>query len=89
MLRGLLILIWRQGLRRPSRWRFWRQLGLLLQRPAALGDALWLLLIEEHMLHYRELVQRQVRAQLASPLLQERARVPLAQDGAEPVTASR
>ena len=66
-------------------------LGLLLvQRPAALGDVLWLLLIEEHMLRYRELVHRQVRAQLASPLLQERALVPLPlpRDGVEPVAAT-
>jgi hypothetical protein len=70
-LRGLLILFWRQGVRRPSRGRFWRQLAQLLwQRPRALSEYLWLLLIEEHMLRYRQLVHGQVRAQLASPLLQ-------------------
>ena len=88
-LRGLLILFWRQGLRRPSRWRFWRQLGLLLMhRPRALGDFLWLLLIEEHMLRYRELVHGQVGAQLASPLLQETAMVPLPLPAAEQVAAT-
>jgi len=70
-LRGLLILFWRQGVRRPSRGRFWRQLAQLLwRRPRALAEYLWLLLIEEHMLTYRQVVHAQVRAQLASPLLQ-------------------
>ena len=71
LLRGLALILWRQGLRRPDRADFWNCLLQLLQRrPGRLGDYLWLLLIEEHMLSYRRSVREQVLAQLASPLLQ-------------------
>lgn len=63
---------WRQGVLRGSRWLFWRQLmALAIQRPQLLNDYLWMLLVEEHMLFYRQLVQREVEAQLASPLLSD------------------
>jgi radical SAM superfamily enzyme YgiQ (UPF0313 family) len=69
--RPLLALIWRQGLRRPTRWLFWKQLVLLAwRRPLLLDSYLWMLLIEEHLLRYRQQVHRDVEAQLASPLLQ-------------------
>jgi radical SAM superfamily enzyme YgiQ (UPF0313 family) len=64
-LRALAILLWRQGVRRPTRWRFWHHLGLmLLRRPALLEDYLWMLALEEHFLAYRVEVNRQVNAQL-------------------------
>jgi radical SAM superfamily enzyme YgiQ (UPF0313 family) len=70
MLRALGVLLWRQGIRRSGRWLFWRRLiDLARRRPQTLPDFLWLLLAEEHMLHYTREVHRQVEAQLASPLL--------------------
>ena len=63
-------LCWRQGLRRRGRWLFWRQLvQLAWERPGVLEDYLWMLLVEEHLLRYREQVHQTVAAQLASPLL--------------------
>jgi len=67
LLRGLLILLWRQGIRRESRWLFWRQLGAMAWRhPSRLVDYFWLLMLEEHFLSYRDVVAQQVEAQLAS-----------------------
>ena len=64
-LRALAILLWRQGVRRPTRWRFWHHLGLmLLRRPALLEDYLWMLALEEHFLAYRAELNHQVNAQL-------------------------
>jgi len=63
-------LCWRQGLRRNSRWLFWRQLlQLAWQRPEVLDEYLWMLLVEEHLLRYREMLHHTVASQLASPLL--------------------
>jgi radical SAM superfamily enzyme YgiQ (UPF0313 family) len=71
LLWGTLQVIGRQGIGRSSRWRFWKRLhDLARQRPRALGEFLWLLLAEEHMLLYQREVHRQVRAQLARPLLE-------------------
>ena len=68
--RVLAALCWRQGMRRSSRWLFWRQLALMaMRRPQLLNDYLWMLLVEEHMLRYRDVIHREVEAQLASPLL--------------------
>jgi len=70
LLRGSISVIWRQGLRRSSRGRFWlRWIQLAWRRPRNLGEFLWLLLAEEHMLQYQQVVHRQVEAQLARPLL--------------------
>ncbi len=66
----LATLAWRQGIRRSSRWLFWRQLlQLAWQRPQLLEHYLWMLVVQEHMLRYRDVVHREVEAQLASPLL--------------------
>jgi radical SAM superfamily enzyme YgiQ (UPF0313 family) len=65
-LRALAILLWRQGVRRPSRRAFWHHLSwLALRRPALLEEFFWMLALEEHFLAYRQEVSRQVKAQLA------------------------
>ncbi|MFZ9754202.1 MAG: B12-binding domain-containing radical SAM protein [Cyanobium sp.] len=65
-LRALAILLWRQGVRRPSRRAFWHHLSwIALRRPALLEEFFWMLALEEHFLDYREEVSRQVKAQLA------------------------
>ena len=64
-LRAAAILLWRQGVRRSTRWLLWRHLAeLLLRRPALLEDFLWMLALEEHVLAYRAEVHEQVEAQL-------------------------
>ena len=67
LLRGLLTLIWRQGLRRDTRWLFWRQLAAMAWRyPSGLDNYLWLLMLNEHFIDYQQLVQDQIEAQLGS-----------------------
>ncbi len=64
-LKGLLTLLWRQGVVRESRWLFWRLLArMALGRPRLLGAYLRLLLLSEHFLDYRGVVRDQVAAQL-------------------------
>ncbi len=70
LLRGLGILIWRQGLRRDTRWLFWRQLAALAWRfPFDLDNYLWLLMLNEHFMDYRAVVEEQITAQLRSSQL--------------------
>jgi hypothetical protein len=65
-LAGLLSLLWLQGVRRPSRWLFWRHLlDTAIQRPQVLGDYLFLCSLHEHFLDYRQVVRQQVNDQLA------------------------
>jgi radical SAM superfamily enzyme YgiQ (UPF0313 family) len=67
LLRGLVTLIWRQGLRRDTRWLFWRQLAAMAWRyPWGLDNYLWLLMLNEHFIDYQQLVQDQIEAQLRS-----------------------
>lgn len=67
LVRGLLTLIWRQGLRRDTRWLFWRQLAAMAWRyPWGLDNYLWLLMLNEHFIDYQQLVQDQIEAQLRS-----------------------
>jgi radical SAM superfamily enzyme YgiQ (UPF0313 family) len=62
---GLLTLIWRQGVRRPSRGLFWScLLDTLRHRPHLLDQVLWMCLLNEHFLDYRTLVREQVQGQL-------------------------
>lgn len=66
LLRGLLLLIWRQGVQRPSRVVFWTQLvDILVTKRLVLDEYLWLLMLNEHFLDYKETVYQQVTAQLA------------------------
>lgn len=71
LLRGLLILCWRQGVVRETRWRFWIHLvQIALLHPQVLNDYLWLLMLNEHFIDYQTCVQDQVEQQLqyvASP----------------------
>ena len=67
LVRGLLTLIWRQGLRRDTRWLFWRQLvSMAWRHPLGLDNYLWLLMLNEHFIDYQMLVQQQIEAQLRS-----------------------
>jgi radical SAM superfamily enzyme YgiQ (UPF0313 family) len=65
--RALAIVLWRQGLRRDTRWRFWRSLLTIARHnPASLEQFLVVLAHNEHFLEYRGVVTREIQEQLAT-----------------------
>jgi hypothetical protein len=65
LLRCLFTLIWRQGVRRDTRWLFWSQLlALAWRHPEILDNYLWLLMLNEHFLDYQQPMTEQIEAQL-------------------------
>ena len=63
--RALAIVVWRQGLRRDTRWRFWRSLFKIARRnPGVLEQFLTVLAHNEHFLEYRGVVTREIQEQL-------------------------
>jgi radical SAM superfamily enzyme YgiQ (UPF0313 family) len=66
-LRALLIVIWRQGIKRDTRWRFWRSLLKVARRnPGVLEQFLVVLAHNEHFMEYRAIVTREIGEQLAA-----------------------
>jgi len=66
-IRALAIVIWRQGLKRNTRSRFWHHmLGIARHNPAMLEQFLVVLAHNEHFLEYRTIVQKEIREQLDS-----------------------
>jgi radical SAM superfamily enzyme YgiQ (UPF0313 family) len=66
-IRALAIVIWRQGVRRDTRWRFWGSLLTIARRnPANLEQFLVALAHNEHFLEYRGIVTREIQEQLAA-----------------------
>ena len=64
-LAGVLTLFWNQGLRRNSRWLFWRYLiKTMVERPRVLDQYLWMCVLNEHFLEYRSVVREEVTSQL-------------------------
>lgn len=77
-IRSLLIIIWRQGVRRSSRWVFWHHgLDVLFRNPWHIGQFIQLCAQEEHFLPFRDIVRREIGAALRR---QGNAIGPLAQD---------
>jgi radical SAM superfamily enzyme YgiQ (UPF0313 family) len=65
--RALLIVIWRQGLKRDTRGRFWRSLLTIARRnPNNLEQFLVTLAHNEHFQEYRGVVTREIQDQLAA-----------------------
>jgi radical SAM superfamily enzyme YgiQ (UPF0313 family) len=65
--KALSIVIWRQGLKRDTRGRFWRYLfGMARQNPAMLEQFIVVLAHNEHFMEYRAIVQKEIREQLES-----------------------
>ncbi|KMM17925.1 B12-binding domain-containing radical SAM protein [Synechococcus sp. GFB01] len=65
-LRALAIVVWRQGIKRNTRWRFWQALaGMARQNPARFKGFLSILAHSEHFLEYRQIVRREIKEQLA------------------------
>lgn len=70
--RALLILCWRQGVKRSTRWQFWVYLGTLLWRyPQVVSSYLSVCAQAEHFLEYRQIVRGNIELQLAEVLSQE------------------
>jgi radical SAM superfamily enzyme YgiQ (UPF0313 family) len=68
-LRALLIIFWRQGVVRKTRWRFWSNLfGILRHNPRVWDHYLTICAIGEHFVDYRQVVHEQIEAQLATYL---------------------
>ena len=66
-LKALTIVVWRQGIKRNTRTRFWRyMLGMARNNPALLEQFLSVLAHNEHFLEYRSIVQQEIREQLES-----------------------
>jgi radical SAM superfamily enzyme YgiQ (UPF0313 family) len=63
--RALAIVIWRQGIKRDTRGRFWRYMfGIARHNPAQLEQFLVVLAHNEHFLEYRSVVTAEIQEQL-------------------------
>ena len=65
-IRALGIVIWRQGFKRYTRWRFWRALLTIARHnPNVLEQFLVTLAHNEHFQEYRSIVSQEIQVQLA------------------------
>jgi hypothetical protein len=63
----LLIVAWRQGVRRSTRWLFWHHLwDIWRHNPGVLEQYVTVCAHNEHFLEYRDIVRQQIEAQLAA-----------------------
>jgi radical SAM superfamily enzyme YgiQ (UPF0313 family) len=66
VIRALLIVCWRQGVVRHTRWKFWYYLAsIIIRNPGVAEQYLSVCAHNEHFSEYRDIVRRQVGAQLA------------------------
>jgi radical SAM superfamily enzyme YgiQ (UPF0313 family) len=64
--RALGIVVWRQGFKRSTRWKFWHHLlGIVRQNPGVWEHYLTMCAHNEHFLEYRQIVRDEIEAQLA------------------------
>ncbi len=64
-LRALGIIIWRQGIKRKTRWKFWHHLlSVMLHNPGVWEVYLTVCAHNEHFLEYRQIVRDEIEAQL-------------------------
>lgn len=64
-LRALGIIIWRQGIKRKTRWKFWHHLfSVMRQNPGVWEAYLTVCAHHEHFLEYRQIVRDEIEAQL-------------------------
>lgn len=65
-LKALGTIVWRQGIRRETRWMFWHHaINILLKNPKVFGHYLIVCAHNEHFMRYRQIVTQQIQAQLA------------------------
>ncbi|NDC14484.1 MAG: DUF4070 domain-containing protein, partial [Synechococcaceae bacterium WB9_2_170] len=66
-LRALATVLWRQGVKRNTRWRFWKALaGMARHNPKRFKGFVSILAHNEHFLEYRAIVRREIQEQLAN-----------------------
>jgi radical SAM superfamily enzyme YgiQ (UPF0313 family) len=71
-LKALAIVVWRQGFKRKTRWKFWHHLlGIIKNNPAVWEQYLTVCAHNEHFLEYRQIVRAEISQQLAAFLEQE------------------
>jgi radical SAM superfamily enzyme YgiQ (UPF0313 family) len=71
VVKALATVIWRQGIKRETRWKFWHHLFSILKRnPAVFEHYLSTCAHNEHFLEYRQIVREQIESQLAEYLAQ-------------------
>lgn len=64
--KALLIVFWRQGILRQTRWKFWHHLfSILIRNPAVAEQYIAVCAHNEHFMEYRSIVRDQIKAQLA------------------------
>ena len=72
IIRALLIVCWRQGVVRKTRWRFWGNLAVMLWRyPHVVANYLSVCAQAEHFIDFREQVRANIEAQLEVYLAQK------------------
>ena len=71
-LRALAIIVWRQGIKRRTRWKFWHHLfSIFKHNPGVWEHYLTTCAHVEHFLEFRQIVRDQIEAQLAEFQLEE------------------
>lgn len=80
-LKALATVIWRQGIKRQTRWKFWQYLfSIIKHNPAVWDQYLTLCAHNEHFLEYRQIVRTEIEKQLAEYQAQKaelQAKVPV------------
>jgi radical SAM superfamily enzyme YgiQ (UPF0313 family) len=65
-LRALAIVVWRQGLKRKTRWKFWHHLfSIIKHNPDVWEHYLTVCAHNEHFMEYRQIVRDEIEQQLA------------------------
>lgn len=83
--RALALIIWRQGVVRETRWKFWQNLyGMLRYNRGGISSYLSVCAQIEHFLEYRQIVRNQIEAQLAELLARQPEQLPPAPAPPEP-----
>ena len=66
VVKALLIVAWRQGVVRETRWLFWHHLiSMAIKNPAVVEQYITVCAHNEHFMEYRDIVQEQIETQLA------------------------
>lgn len=68
-IRALLIILWRQGIKRSTRWQFWKQLFAIIQKnPEVFTHYLTSCAHIEHFLEYRQIIWNEVTTEVTDYL---------------------
>ncbi|GAB4443001.1 MAG: B12-binding domain-containing radical SAM protein [Cyanobacteria bacterium J069] len=88
VIRAMLIVCWRQGVVRKTRFRFWANLiGIFRHNPRVWDHYLSICALNEHFLEYRQIVKDEIEGQLAE-FLAEEARIQAAEQEQSRQTAA-